>query len=138
MDFITSKQFLQADKNIQETILKWWESSEGDLFAIDNELPIMVQCINEEGDIVFFDYDQTDLLEMSINKSKCIPLLTLGQLISFIEDTDKCKVFYSYNSKGNLMVYKGYVTEAGYNVYLSATGSIPLQTLWKMVCDDCK
>lgn len=89
MKVISVEQFLSTDKKVQDEIMKWWEPQMMDLYVpLDGE-PIVI-CRKRQLDAV-------RRLKNEVN----IPLLTVGQLIDFVEqktgfylgiefDADRC------------------------------------------------
>lgn len=82
MKFITAEQFKAADQKVQDAIMEWWKPSIGDL-TNGRENPVV--CIKMPRDIrAIADYNNSSITYF--------PLLTIGQLIEFIE----------WHSKGSL------------------------------------
>lgn len=101
MKYITVKQFEIADKKVQEAIMKWWKPEHGDLFAelIDSGL---------ERKACILCKDRLD----TANNNKIYPLLTLGQLIDFIEHYFDGKLEYSMVFSSSLdLIVKVYDSE---------------------------
>lgn len=83
MRYITSEQFLQVDKTIQDKLLKWWEPIKGDLveYKLDNGFGRILAL------------DSGSILDMKNGYlGNVIPLFTLQQLIEYIEEETCSKV----------------------------------------------
>lgn len=77
MKFITAKEFLEQNTEVQAIFLNWWEPEIGDLFNFsepDDHDCREVECICS-----------TNRLR-TISLTRIIPLFTEGQLRQFIED----------------------------------------------------
>ena len=76
MRYITSEQFLQADKVVQEALLKWWKPTMGDL--------VEYRC-NGLNKVLALDVES--ILDLN-NGYLCgvIPLFNLQQLMEYIEE----------------------------------------------------
>lgn len=74
MKYITAEQFLQADKKVQDSIMKWWKPEVGDL--VESSIKDEVWCL--------VDKIQVNRVLNIDDKSFVIPLLTLQQLIDYI------------------------------------------------------
>lgn len=91
MEFISAEQFLKQPKAVQKVFLNCWKPSNGDLYSLD-------EC-NYASLVKRFEDDciLNESSYMWIEKSKCIPLLTQGQLIQFIENHRYCIDIESYH-----------------------------------------
>lgn len=83
MKYITMEQFNKASDKIQCKILGWWIPADGDL---------MYNLETKEREVFEPSYMDVDCVH-----SYCIPLLTVGQLIMFIEKTMGCKMDIMYS-----------------------------------------
>ena len=93
MNFISEKKFLKEDKEIQKMFIDWWKPEIGDLFKYNygysNIEIINLKSIKED-------------VEESKYSAHIIPLLTLEQLVKFVEDITGYSMLFDYND------YEGY------------------------------
>jgi hypothetical protein len=88
MNFISAEEFLKQSEKVQKILMDWWTPSWSDLVLDENQ-----------------EYRLADSKYGVIEKEKCIPLFTEGQLRKFIEE--------KLNSKLNLIDSAGF-----YNVQI--------------------
>lgn len=99
MEFITAEQFLEQSKEVQKVFWEQWKPSIGDLVSIKDMFGIPhISCILSE--------DEETLVRNSYKEQRCIPLLTAGPLIQFIEDKTGLKINISPSLEGKY--YIGY------------------------------
>ena len=122
MKFITAEQFLESDKKVQDAIIRWWKPSIGDL--TESKVKGEVWCLIDNIQVARAEETETTF---------AIPLLTIGQLMEFAENTmsgymeySKCNGFISFtiytpNSNASL------ATE------FKTNGTDLLQALWQVV-----
>jgi len=83
MKYISAKEFLKQSKQVQDTILDWWQPSLGDIYCNRYGMPL--------GDILVINNGNFNWKSFKDDvKQYGIPLLTEGQLREFI----KSKGFY--------------------------------------------
>lgn len=90
MKFITDKQFLEQPKEIQDVFMKWWKPQIGDLYMWE-------YYDNNFKQIRFVRPNSTNMLNGTWARDMGIPLLTMGQLIDFIEERTNCKLDFNHN-----------------------------------------
>ena len=109
MEFIKVEEFNKQDKEVRNALLEWWIPQRGDscYHIIDNWMFI---C-----DRYFEKYDTDNKLIKYIEynnfptyntyyKEGNIPLLTMQQIIDFIEDKTNKKVIFEYTCCGNIVI----------------------------------
>lgn len=120
MKYIKIEEFNKASDEVQYKILDWWTPSDGDL---------MYNLETKEREVFEASYMDIDCVH-----SYCIPLLTVGQLIGFIEKiTDsKMDIMYSYiNYRYEIYLnrnYEQFVTICSFKIKSDSL----LQVLWEV------
>ena len=105
MKYISAREFKSQSKYVQETFIKWWEMSIGDLYSyIDEDTHDCAECECIKS--------KNQLLMLNTVKAKgtIIPLLTEGQLRQFIQDMTGLNIF---------MEYKGYNTRKHHMIQIN-------------------
>ena len=118
MKVISVEQFQLADKRVQNEIMKWWEPQIMDLYV-----PL-------DGDpTVIYRQSQLEAVRKLKNEGN-IPLLTVGQLIDFIESKTGYYLEIRYDENNDY----GYIFDLGlkgmkhYSRYVDL-----LKALWELV-----
>ena len=91
MKYVSAKQFKSQSKYIQETFIKWWEMSVGDIYDYveeDTHDCVECECIKSKNQLL--------MLNTVKAKGTIIPLLTEGQLRQFIQDMTGLNIFLEY------------------------------------------
>jgi hypothetical protein len=103
MEYINTKEFSKQSAEIQKVFLDWWKPSLGDLYARQN-IKVFPHCV--------WKYDHDLILNISSDvweyKSKCIPLLTEGQLGQFVEDKTGFTMSCRYEEYENIFISDTY------------------------------
>lgn len=125
MKYISAEEFLEQSKKVQQVFLDWWEPQIGDLFVWnysderENDLHKLQCCTSKS---------VTNLTKCNkgLKEGNRIPLLTEGQLRSFISDISNRYVDLHYvdidTDKYIVIADKTYITEC----------IEPLQAYWKV------
>lgn len=108
MEYISSEEFLKQSKEVQQSFIDWWKPSEGDIYSYIDLGERCRDCISQRT-IQFFKRTcnkiTITLKEWLFKKRKdCIPLLTEGQIRTFIEDKTKCKLSTEYYNGSDILI----------------------------------
>jgi hypothetical protein len=103
MEYITAEQFLEQDEKVQKVFLEWWKPSVGDLYYNKSHKKA-IQCFEWLQDINDFKLSVFGWSSVDDFKELCIPLLTIGHLIKFIEDKTGMKVIFEYTCCENIVI----------------------------------
>lgn len=132
--------FMNQPKFVRDVFIKWWKPKKYDLFyyelyCLDREKDVY-NGINEEEyhidrGVSFVDKDDfKDNIFIPIEAfDLCVPLLSLGQLIEFIQDKTNGEINI-ISSKDDSQV----IVNTGERVF-DRTGSCLLDIVWKVACD---
>lgn len=125
MRYITAEQFLQADKKVQDSIMKWWQPEDGDL--------IQYNC-NGFNKILALDIG--NIVDMKNGYlGNVIPLFTLQQLIEYVNSLIYAKIEYNYYTNDCDAIYELNIDDSHCSAENSFTfdEDIPLlQAMWKV------
>lgn len=131
MEFISAKDFLKQDKEVQEVFIDWWKPERGDLFQYNygysNIEVINIKSIKED-------------VKESKYSAHIIPLLTEGHLRKFIEDKIECRLSIEYKLCSNSYVIKLINLKTGgcSIIFDDICHSNLLQAYWKVACEIAK
>lgn len=122
MKFISERKFNNAEGKIRDSFYEWWNPTYGDIF---------------EGNICGGTY-VVDEQELSTQRSEAIhgnttPLLTIGQLIEFIEWRTDCRVCIDYDSDDVFFELK-YIGETLVETFEKFSHYDLLEGLWEVAC----
>lgn len=131
MEFITTEQFLEQSKEVQEVFIDWWKPSIGDLYTWnysdekENDLHKLQACTSEL------------VLELTkdnkgVNEGDRIPLLTEGQLRQFIED--KTGLTLEFDVYDNCCIDIRVGKNQKLNRIFETECTNLLQAYWKVAC----
>ena len=122
MKFISAKKFLKEDKEIQKMFIDWWKPEIGDLFKYNygysNIEIINLKSIKED-------------VEESKYSAHIIPLLTLEQLVKFVEDITGYRMLPDYNDHEGYSVWL-YCKEGELKNKYRRLGKDLLQAYWEV------
>lgn len=125
MQTISVEQFKLADKTVQSEIIKWWKPSEYDIVANFSSTGF-VKEIGESGVLCYWSNEKYEKWQQ---KEELIPLLTVGQLIEFIESKTEYYLEIKYDESNDY----GYIFNIGlrdmkhYSRYVDL-----LKALWEL------
>lgn len=122
MKYISAEEFLKADRKVVDEIIEWWKPSIGDLTesTVEGEVWCLIDDIQVER-----------VLKLS-KEHLIIPLLTVGQLIDFIEDKTRYYLNISYDEYDDY----GYILDIGINKYYTKY-CVLIKALWEVVQEVC-
>ncbi len=127
MEFISAKDFLNLDKEIQKVFINWWKPSMGDLFRNGEGKYALHKAVyvspNNIGDTNIFCALSEDKF---YKKEKVVPLFTEGQLRKFIEEKTESKIIIQPSFEGKYHV--------GYDKYCAWSESGDYSEI--VYCDD--
>lgn len=89
MRYITKELFLKADKQVQDSIMKWWQPSRYDIvyawYGVDTVKEVCSSGILCSWNDQRYRWNDQRYRKWQ-QKDELIPLLTVGQLIEYLED----------------------------------------------------
>ena len=91
MKYITAKQFLEQPESVQKVFIDWWEPDIGDSVfdKRHNQIAIVIyRVVNAIKK--WFDIYLLKSKRSIVDHEDLIPLLTMQQLIDFVEDKKDC------------------------------------------------
>ena len=122
MEFVNAEQFLKLDKEVQKVFIDWWKVEIGDLFKYNygysNIETINLKSIKED-------------VEESKYSAHIIPLLTLEQLVKFVEDITGYRMLPDYNDHEGYSVWL-YCKEGELKNKYRRLGKDLLQAYWEV------
>lgn len=139
MKYISEKEFLEQPKEVQEVFMKWWLESDNtyDLCKVGTLLSL-AKRYEYDNPVLYASVKNSYLTRKSYKHYyKIIPLLTLQQLIEFIEEKTKCNVDIDCGGYGD-RIFIFVVSEFWTTNKYEFEGKDRLQALWKVACEVAK
>ena len=123
--YISDKQFLDQTKKVQNSLIKWWKPSVGDIF-IDlapnsKKKPLVIE-------------DEGDCIDIELVKYEIVPFFSEGQLRQYIEDKTNCYVEIIVGISGYVFVLRSKET-LNEEKRISVLKHDLLQGYWELVIE---
>ena len=135
MEYISAEEFLKQPTEVQKVFIEWWQPSFGDLILSPwveyGEEFSGPDRIRENITVIDRICDKKDFKE-HLSEIDCIPGLTEGQLIKFIEDKTEKKITiieFDYD-------HWNIVSKFGFT-YITDKADL-LQAYWEVACEIAK
>lgn len=137
MKFITKQQIIDAGEKVAVEIFKWWKPEAGDLVVIGEDE--VGDVVTEHKDSGVVDCIWGNFRLDNSNEESTFPLLTIGQLIEFIEYKLNDEIdIYRAGMKGH-QISTEWIDGVGESKFEFVTDTHDLLlALWECVQEVCK
>lgn len=125
MELISKEKFKKSDAKVQEEIMKWWKPSFGDIVDVNGIIDLTIRCV--EGKL--FDCAWNNF---KLGYHDVTPLLTVGQLIDFIQCRTGLLVCVDYDCDDIFFELKDF--EQAMSTVEKFSHWDLLDGLWEVVC----